>query len=674
MRKSFHHGMTVIAVIAIVTICCTGCSNFPHGFGGSALSKPNDAVAVDLGLPSGTLWANMNVGATSPYDAGCYFQWGETIPCADTTDVWTFTNYAPGGEAFMGTSLRELGTEKDPMVAGGMIQSDPYSFTTCNIAGNNQYDAATANWGDDWSTPTLLQVRELLSCCTLTQRTLDDGSVVYKVVGPSGDSIFIAGAYCKGANADDDDPHNAVLWSSTLGPNFGLDAHLLVCGTDGFHYTLPLSRNIGCNVRPVIAGRDRMQEAQPQAVDLALPSGTLWADMNVGACSPEEYGDYFQWGETVPCTFKSEHLSMPINYAPGFTPVRREDFGTEKDPLYIVSTLDADGWWACNIAGKTKFDAATANWGRLWCMPTKAQMDELFSECELNMCSRGGVNGLLVTGRNGNSIFLPAAGQRAEDEIYFEGRYCDYWTSESFSKYDVHCIKVLMDREHRISGVGTDSRRLGFCVRAVMATVQTNGNTDEPQTATDGTTITSDIVPIDLGLPSGTKWANMNVGASSPDEPGGYYAWGETETKNNYDVQSYAHFSGGTLQDIGNNIANTQYDVVHVKWGGRWHMPTKEQFEELMEYCTWTIEERANSNGFLIKARNQSGKSIFLPAVGSRAGTDLPGSDMEMQGAYWTATASGEKSTWCFTSSDDIRRMDENGYRPYGLCIRAVTE
>ena len=102
-------------------------------------------------------------------------------------------------------------------------------------------------------------------------------------------------------------------------------------------------------------------------------------------------------------------------------------------------------------------------------------------------------------------------------------------------------------------------------------------------------------------------------------------------------------------------------------------MPTKEQFEELMEYCTWTVEERNNSNGFLIKSPH-NGKSIFLPAVGMRSGTDLPGNDMVMEGAYWTATASEEKSSWHFSSTDDVRRMDENGYRPYGLCIRAVIE
>ena len=65
-----------------------------------------------------------------------------------------------------------------------------------------------------------------------------------------------------------------------------------------------------------------------------------------------------------------------------------------------------------------------------------------------------------------------------------------------------------------------------------------------------------DAVAVDLGLPSGTKWANMNVGASKPDNPGEYFAWGETNTKDNYDLQSYAHYRNGALQDIGENCWN----------------------------------------------------------------------------------------------------------------------
>ena len=82
---------------------------------------------------------------------------------------------------------------------------------------------------------------------------------------------------------------------------------------------------------------------------------------------------------------------------------------------------------------------------------------------------------------------------------------------------------------------------------------------------------------IDLGLPSGTKWACCNVGADTPEAYGGYYAWGETEEKSTYSWSNYIHCNGSreTVHDIGSDIAGTEYDVAHVKWGGSWVMPSR---------------------------------------------------------------------------------------------------
>lgn len=333
---------------------------------------------------------------------------------------------------------------QDPMFVDGVIYWDDFGFTYGDIAGYAKYDAATANWGEEWSMPTLDQTRELLSCCDWTPMTLND-QMVYKVVGPSGDSIFLPGASYRGANIEKEDARNAIYWTSTLGPNHAVEALLLTFEPDGFHYNRLGPRYIGCNVRPVIAGRNRIKEAHPEAVDLALPSGTKWANMNLGVCVPEEWGDYFQWGETTSCTNQRENLSKPINYTPGYVPVRHDDLGTEKDPMYHDGYMGESGWWCCNISGKTKYDAATANWGQQWRMPTKAQMEELVYDCEWIMCSLNGVNGARVVGRNGNSIFLPAAGERLEEDLYFEGRYGHYWSGECL-KYDAYCINFFVER------------------------------------------------------------------------------------------------------------------------------------------------------------------------------------------------------------------------------------
>lgn len=128
---------------------------------------------------------------------------------------------------------------------------------------------------------------------------------------------------------------------------------------------------------------------------------------------------------------------------------------------------------------------------------------------------------------------------------------------------------------------------------------------------------------IDLGLPSGTKWACCNVGASSPEEYGGYYAWGETMTKNRYDWNTYKHCDGmeETCHNIGNNIAGTRYDVAHVKWGGSWCMPSVVQIKELINNCSRKMATHNSVNGIFVTGPN--GGMIFLPFAGFRLNGDL---------------------------------------------------
>ena len=141
---------------------------------------------------------------------------------------------------------------------------------------------------------------------------------------------------------------------------------------------------------------------------------------------------------------------------------------------------------------------------------------------------------------------------------------------------------------------------------------------------------------IDLGLPSGTKWACCNVGAEKPEDYGGYYAWGETEEKDVYDWSTYIHCDGseGTCHNIGSNISRTEYDVAHVKWGGSWVMPNFEQMEELGKRCTseWTTENGVNG----IRFTGSNGASIFLPAAGKHSKDKF--FDAGSEGNYWSST------------------------------------
>ena len=121
---------------------------------------------------------------------------------------------------------------------------------------------------------------------------------------------------------------------------------------------------------------------------------------------------------------------------------------------------------------------------------------------------------------------------------------------------------------------------------------------------------------IDLGLPSGTKWACCNVGSDNPEAYGGYYTWGETEDKNYYNWNTYIYCDGGweTCHDLGSDIAGTQFDVAHVKWGGSWVMPSLDQFCELLNNCSCISSSVNGVSGEIYAGPN--GGTIFLPFAG----------------------------------------------------------
>ena len=167
---------------------------------------------------------------------------------------------------------------------------------------------------------------------------------------------------------------------------------------------------------------------------------------------------------------------------------------------------------------------------------------------------------------------------------------------------------------------------------------------------------------IDLGLPSGTKWACCNVGAEKPEDYGGYYAWGETEEKDVYHWTTYIHCDGSknTCHDLGSDIAGTQYDVAHVKWGGSWVMPTDEQRKELADNCRqeWTTLNDVNGRKFTSKT---NGNCIFLPAAGYRYNSGL--NNNGGNGYYWTAT---QYSRYAYQAYSLTFSTSSSGYNALG--------
>ena len=185
---------------------------------------------------------------------------------------------------------------------------------------------------------------------------------------------------------------------------------------------------------------------------------------------------------------------------------------------------------------------------------------------------------------------------------------------------------------------------------------------------------------VDLGL--SVKWASCNVGATKPEEYGGYYAWGETEEKSNYSWETYKYSkdSSGSLTKYctsseygivdGKRVLEPEDDVATVKWGGSWRMPTFEEQQELMNLCTWTWTSLNGVGGFNVTGPN--GNSIFMPAAGMYYGEDLcyVGGDC----ICWSSTLGNPPS--CVFCLDYGNNYVEYNHlqRYYGHVVRPVCE
>ena len=334
-------------------------------------------------------------------------------------------------------------------------------------------------------------------------------------------------------------------------------------------------------------------------VDMGL--SVMWATCNVGASSPQEDGNDYAWGE-----------------------------------IETKSRYDQDNcatWWEDidDIAG-TNLDVAHVKWGGKWRMPTEAEYEELINKdnCEWTSTTVNGVYVHKVTSKKtGNSIFLPTG---------FE------WCSTAGDN-----IKCALGLSFTFGGrpyVNSNSRDEGHPVRPVAnlfsSSVIAHDNeqavktiflrTKSPSPSSSVPIISGSINGhdyVDLGL--SVKWATCNVGASSPEDYGDYYAWGETETQSRYGTYNCEAWDREMPP-----IEGTSRDVAHVKWGGSWRMPTVYELEELWnpDNCKWVWTIHNGVRGYRVTSR-KNGNSIFLPAAGRHYEEELYSIGA---GFYWSST------------------------------------
>jgi len=180
---------------------------------------------------------------------------------------------------------------------------------------------------------------------------------------------------------------------------------------------------------------------------------------------------------------------------------------------------------------------------------------------------------------------------------------------------------------------------------------------------------TTDSIWVDLGLPSGLKWATCNVGASKPEDYGNYYAWGETSTKS-----EYTYDNSICRQQMPDISGNATYDAARANWGGTWRMPTKAEMEELRDNCTWTWTAQSGINGYKVTGPN--GNSIFLPAAG-----DYENESRHSIGTcvyYWGSTPAKDNSMSAFRIEDESGSHSncnvDTGHRFHGHSVRPVSD
>lgn len=369
---------------------------------------------VDLGLPSGTLWATCNVGALAPEDLGGYYAWGET----DEKETYSWETY----KWCDGTQPKVTNPSLTKYCDRG-----GYGALDGKITLELADDVAHIKWGGSWHIPTQEEVLELINNCE-SEWTNVNGVNGMTFKGVNGNSIFIpAAGYKKNAKYYTGE---GQYWTTSLGNHSTSIPYLefLKSGIETYEGDLySTQRYSGFSIRPVLSeytpAVHRIEAPSSyrnhNLIDLGLPSGTLWATTNLGASSPEGYGCYYSWGEiSGSCDGKKA-------------------FGLDNYPVDKTELIEPGEDLAISN------DAANNKWGGEWRMPTLSEFKELINTkyTTSEWTTEKGVNGYRITsivkGFEGNSIFLPAAGLYWDSTPRKVGEGGDYWTSTLYGDHDV---------------------------------------------------------------------------------------------------------------------------------------------------------------------------------------------------------------------------------------------
>lgn len=480
------------------------------------------------------------------------------------------------------------------------------------------------------------------------------------------------------------------------------------------------------------ADSDLEFESSPDYVDLGL--SVKWAKYNIGASSPEEFGDYYAWGETTP----------QLNGAYSWTSYSWSvDGNTYSFTKYCSDFNYGNYYTVCdrNYLLDPQDDVASVKLGGNWRMPTDEEMNELLSNCTWTWDSSR--SGYIVSSKvNNNSIFLPSAGRKYSNKI--ESGVGFYWTSShnnvdnnkqyyakglyftSSSHLPISALRcnglavrpVFSDNNIAVSYVANyEFNQIeltpghSYVLRAYIypeiatnqevtwassdesiATVSTEGkvtavaegnatititSVDGGKTANCQVIVTPEAVTdnVDLGL--SVKWSTKNVGASLPEDYGDHFSWGEVTTKTDFSWSTYRFGSESSLTKYSGTdglvTLEPEDDAAYVNMGEDWRIPSSSEWKELTDNCTWTWEALNGTRGFRI-ASNINGNSIFLPACGYHPNSRHLYSGREC--FYWLSSvkSSSPSKALCRILSASIYNNVADGEwgRNMGMSIRPV--
>lgn len=416
------------------------------------------------------------------------------------------------------------------------------------------------------------------------------------------------------------------------------------------------------------------KEITPEYVDLGL--SVNWATFNVGATYPTDFGGFYAWGETQ----HKEEFNL-YNYV-----FRTE--GDKIDNVKFSKYITDSKYGIIDNKTSLELidDVAHVKWGDQWIIPSKAEFEELYANCTIIDSTVDGIHGLFyiskVKGFEGRSIFMPMPSSNYYNGYWF---IYSYWTKDLHNSYSAYATNDPYYSHPTFRSAGCSIRpvtpsatwidsisfELNYKEKQMLeksfiqlhADVLKNGTSfyypvtwesdNESIVSVDaygivyakakGTavitakmkslskqciiTVIEDTISqyeyVDLGL--SVKWANVNIGALSPEDYGYYYSWGEIETKSYYNNDNYKF--GEDYYTLSKYSYRTNYtasildesdDVATQKLGNEWQIPSKKHFRELINNCSWEYKIVNGIGGCLVtsKIEGYTDRSIFIPLAG----------------------------------------------------------